>query len=124
MHLLQLMTSWAVVCNVWYLEPQNIRPGETAIEFAERARDIISVRAGLKMVPWDEYLKYSRPSPKHRERKQQSIAETMLRRLDEKLNMFFSLLVDLLQHVMHVPHSISSSYELLVMMLDKKLHFL
>ena len=36
MHLLQLMTSWAVVCDVWYLEPQNIKPGETAIEFAER----------------------------------------------------------------------------------------
>lgn len=36
MHLLQLMTSWAVVCDVWYLEPQNLKPGETAIEFAER----------------------------------------------------------------------------------------
>nr|KAJ0193393.1 hypothetical protein LSAT_V11C800438310 [Lactuca sativa] len=35
-HLLQLMTSWAVVCDVWYLEPQNMKPGETAIEFAER----------------------------------------------------------------------------------------
>ncbi|MFQ6630366.1 hypothetical protein Gotur_006488 [Gossypium turneri] len=69
MHLLQLMTSWAVVCDVWYLEPQNLRPDETPIEFAERVRDIISVRAGLKKVPWDGYLKYSRPSPKHRERK-------------------------------------------------------
>ncbi|KAJ4956873.1 hypothetical protein NE237_013656 [Protea cynaroides] len=47
MHLLCLMTSWAVVCDVWYLEPQNLRPGETAIEFAERVRDIISVRAEL-----------------------------------------------------------------------------
>ncbi|KAH9694418.1 glycerol-3-phosphate acyltransferase 9 [Citrus sinensis] len=84
MHLLQLMTSWAVVCDVWYLEPQTLRPGETAIEFAERVRDIISVRAGLKKVPWDGYLKYSRPSPKHRERKQQSFAESVLRRLDEK----------------------------------------
>ncbi|CAI0469135.1 unnamed protein product [Linum tenue] len=84
MHLLQLMTSWAVVCDVWYLEPQTLRPGETAIEFAERVRDIISVRAGLKMVPWDGYLKYSRPSPKHREQKQQSFAETILRRLEEQ----------------------------------------
>ncbi|KAF3958219.1 hypothetical protein CMV_016848 [Castanea mollissima] len=84
MHLLQLMTSWAVVCDVWYLEPQNINPGETAIEFAERVRDIISVRAGLKKVPWDGYLKYSRPSPKHREQKQQSFSESMLRRLEEK----------------------------------------
>ncbi|XP_059647402.1 glycerol-3-phosphate acyltransferase 9 [Cornus florida] len=84
MHLLQLMTSWAVVCDVWYLEPQNLKPGETPIEFAERVRDIISVRAGLKKVPWDGYLKYSRPSPKHRERKQQSFAESVLRRLEEK----------------------------------------
>ncbi|KAJ0734571.1 putative glycerol-3-phosphate 1-O-acyltransferase [Helianthus annuus] len=35
-HLLQLMTSWAVVCDVWYLEQQNMKPGETTIEFAER----------------------------------------------------------------------------------------
>ncbi|KAK6121533.1 hypothetical protein DH2020_044724 [Rehmannia glutinosa] len=83
-HLLQLMTSWAVVCDVWYLEPQNLKPGETPIEFAERVRDIISVRAGLKKVPWDGYLKYSRPSPKHRERKQQSFAESVLSRLEER----------------------------------------
>lgn len=36
MHLVRLMTSWAVVCDVWYLEPQYLRPGETPIEFAER----------------------------------------------------------------------------------------
>ncbi|XP_043697548.1 glycerol-3-phosphate acyltransferase 9-like [Telopea speciosissima] len=84
MHLLRLMTSWAVVCNVWYLEPQNLRPGETSIEFAERVRDIISVRAGIKKVPWDGYLKYSRPSPKHTERKQQIFAESVLKRLEEK----------------------------------------
>ncbi|KAL4556021.1 hypothetical protein LXL04_038656 [Taraxacum kok-saghyz] len=52
-----------------YCKPQNMKLGETGIEFAERVRDIISVRAGLKKVPWDGYLKYSRPSPKHRERK-------------------------------------------------------
>ncbi|KAJ6310933.1 hypothetical protein OIU76_015619 [Salix suchowensis] len=82
-HLLQLMTSWAVVCDVWYLEPQNLRSGETPIEFAERVRGIISDRAGLKKVPWDGYLKYSRPSPKHRERKQQSFAESVLRSLEK-----------------------------------------
>ncbi|RVW96629.1 Glycerol-3-phosphate acyltransferase 9 [Vitis vinifera] len=80
MHLLQLMTSWAVVCDVWYLEPQTLKPGETPIEFAERVRDIISLRAGLKKVPWDGILKYSRPSPKHREQKQQSFADSVLRR--------------------------------------------
>ncbi|KAH7833677.1 hypothetical protein Vadar_008678 [Vaccinium darrowii] len=79
-----LMMSWTVVCDVWFLKPQNINPGETPIEFAERVRDMISVQAGFKMVPQDGYLKYSRPSPKHRERKQQSFAELMLRHLEEK----------------------------------------
>ncbi|MQL79001.1 hypothetical protein Taro_011429 [Colocasia esculenta] len=31
-----LMTSWAVVCDVWYLEPQFLKPGESPIEFADR----------------------------------------------------------------------------------------
>ncbi|KAJ8511110.1 hypothetical protein OPV22_001544 [Ensete ventricosum] len=84
MHLVQLMTSWAVVCDVWYLEPQYIRPGETPIEFAERVQDMISVRAGLKKVPWDGYLKYFRPSPKLIERKQRIFAESVLQRLEEK----------------------------------------
>ena len=39
------MTSWAVVCDVWYLEPQNMKPGETAIEFAER---YVALSNGIK----------------------------------------------------------------------------
>lgn len=34
-----------------------------------RVQEMISVRAGLKKVPWDGYLKYFRPSPKLIERK-------------------------------------------------------
>ncbi|GAA0146378.1 hypothetical protein Leryth_012593 [Lithospermum erythrorhizon] len=67
-YLLRLMTSWALVCDVWYLEPQNLQPGETSIEFAERVKDMISVKAGLKKLPWDGYyLKYSHPSTKHQD---------------------------------------------------------
>nr|CAD1841109.1 unnamed protein product [Ananas comosus var. bracteatus] len=84
MHLFRLMTSWAVVCDVWFLEPQYLKPGETPIEFAERVRDMISVRAGLKKVPWDGYLKYFRPSPKLTEQKQKIFADSVLRRLEEK----------------------------------------
>ncbi|KAJ7563973.1 hypothetical protein O6H91_03G132600 [Diphasiastrum complanatum] len=82
-HLIQLMTSWAVVCDVWYLEPQTIRPGETAIEFAERVRDMIAKRAGIKKVPWDGYLKYYRPSPKMTEKKQQKYSETIVQQLQD-----------------------------------------
>lgn len=43
MHLLRLMTSWAVVCDVWYLEPQTLQKGETPIEFAERSLLLIFI---------------------------------------------------------------------------------
>eukprot|EP00850_Spirogloea_muscicola_P015377 SM000117S25497 [mRNA] locus=s117:148653:152355:- [translate_table: standard] len=83
-HLLRLMTSWAVVCDVWYLEPQNIRQGESPIEFAERVRDMIAKRAGIKKVPWDGYLKYYRPSPKLTEKKQAKYADSIAQRLEEQ----------------------------------------
>ncbi|KAG4974296.1 hypothetical protein JHK87_031117 [Glycine soja] len=37
------MTSWAVVCDVWWLEPQNLKPGESPIKFTQRVTDIILV---------------------------------------------------------------------------------
>ncbi|KAJ7539337.1 hypothetical protein O6H91_11G087600 [Diphasiastrum complanatum] len=83
-HLLRLMTSWAVVCDVWYMEPQTILPDETPIEFAERVRNLIGERAGIKMVPWDGYLKYQRPSPKLKQKKQQELAQVIIRHLEEK----------------------------------------
>lgn len=83
MHLVRLMTSWAVVCDVWYLEPQTLQPSETPIDFAERVRDMIAKKAGIKKVPWDGYLKYYRPSPKITEKRQQKFAESILRRLNE-----------------------------------------
>eukprot|EP00250_Pteridium_aquilinum_P011554 c20148_g1_i2 orf=205-1350(-) len=84
MHLVRLMTSWAVVCEVWYLEPQTLQPPETPIEFAERVRDMIARRAGIKKVAWDGYLKYHRPSPKLTEKKQQSFAESILPYLGDR----------------------------------------
>eukprot|EP00249_Psilotum_nudum_P021534 c28146_g1_i1 orf=516-1382(-) len=84
MHLVRLMTSWAVVCDVWYLEPQTSRPSETPIEFAERVRSLIAKRAGIKKVPWDGYLKYYKPSPKLTEKKQQKFAESILCRMEGK----------------------------------------
>jgi 1-acyl-sn-glycerol-3-phosphate acyltransferase len=82
MHLIRLMTSWAVVCDVWYLEPQTLQKGETPIEFAERVRTLIADRAGIKKVPWDGYLKYYRPSIKLTEKKQQKFADSVVRRLE------------------------------------------
>lgn len=52
------MTSWAVVCDVYFLEPQTKLPEENAQQFAERVQKMIAERAKLQVAPWDGYLKY------------------------------------------------------------------
>jgi hypothetical protein len=53
-----LMTSWAVVCDVYFLEPQSQQDGESSQQFAERVQRLIATKANLKVAPWDGYLKY------------------------------------------------------------------
>ena len=52
------MTSWAVVCDVYFLEPQKKGNDESAQQFAERVQRLIAERAKLQIAPWDGYLKY------------------------------------------------------------------
>lgn len=54
----KIMRSWALVCDVYFLEPQTRGEGESAQEFAERVQRLIADRARLKVAPWDGYLKY------------------------------------------------------------------
>lgn len=55
---LKLMTSWAVVCDVYFLEPQTKQENENSQQFAERVQKLIAKRANLHIAPWDGYLKY------------------------------------------------------------------
>lgn len=55
---LKLMTSWAVVCDVYFLEPQTKHEDESSQQFAERVQKLIANRAKLHIAPWDGYLKY------------------------------------------------------------------
>ncbi|KAK9915974.1 hypothetical protein WJX75_006800 [Coccomyxa subellipsoidea] len=64
-HLGKLMTSWAVVCDVYFLEPQTKLPEENAQQFAERVQKMIAERAKLQVAPWDGYLKYYTLGVKH-----------------------------------------------------------
>eukprot|EP00803_Ostreobium_quekettii_P001706 evm.model.scf_582.10 EVM.evm.TU.scf_582.10 scf_582:55705-60927(+) len=64
-HLLKLMSSWAVVCDVYFLEPQTLRPGESWQSLASRVQGMIAKRAQLRVVSWDGYLKYYNLGEKH-----------------------------------------------------------
>jgi len=56
-YLLMMMTSWAIVCDVWYLPPMHRREGEDAIEFANRVKKEIALKGGLVDLVWDGNLK-------------------------------------------------------------------
>ena len=81
MHLWELMTSWAVVADVYFLEPQYKQVGETSIEFASRVQKMIAKKARLKVVPWNGMLKYLSPSPKLCEQKRELFGSALKARL-------------------------------------------
>lgn len=46
-YIFMMMTSWAIVCNVYYLAPMYRQKEETAIDFANRAKKLIAHKGGL-----------------------------------------------------------------------------
>jgi glycerol-3-phosphate O-acyltransferase 3/4 len=82
-HLLTVLTSWAVVAEVWFLEPQTQQPGESVIDFTNRVKKLIAKKAGLKNVSWDGYLKYFQPNKKFVEERQKLFASSLLARYSQ-----------------------------------------
>ncbi|KTG01420.1 hypothetical protein cypCar_00021622 [Cyprinus carpio] len=46
-YLLRMMSSWAIVCSVWYLPPMSRQEGEDAVQFANRVKAAIARQGGL-----------------------------------------------------------------------------
>jgi glycerol-3-phosphate O-acyltransferase 3/4 len=80
------MTAWAVVCDVWYLEPQVRKEGESGAMFAERVKQLIAKRAGLTALPWDGYLKHYQPKKSFMEERQRIIAKSLCLRFGLKMS--------------------------------------
>ncbi|OXB84097.1 UNVERIFIED_CONTAM: hypothetical protein H355_012215 [Colinus virginianus] len=49
---LNVLTSWAIVCNVWYLPPMVKEEEEDAVHFANRVKAVIAARGGMSVLPW------------------------------------------------------------------------
>ena len=47
-----MMTSWAIVCDVWYLPPMKRQTDEDAITFANRVKAEIASQGGLVDLMW------------------------------------------------------------------------
>jgi len=51
-HIFLMMTSWAIVADVWYLPPMHRLEGENAVNFANRVKAEIARRGGLVDLVW------------------------------------------------------------------------
>ncbi|XP_029455252.1 glycerol-3-phosphate acyltransferase 3 [Rhinatrema bivittatum] len=71
-YLLRMMTSWAIVCNVWYLPPVTREEGEDAVHFANRVKSAIAKRGGLIDLSWDGGLKRDKVKVSFKEEQQKN----------------------------------------------------
>lgn len=76
-YLYMMMTSWAIVCDVWYLPPMHQNEGETAIDFANRVKSVIAKQGGLVDLMWDGQLKRIKPKKEWKERQQEEFSKRL-----------------------------------------------
>jgi len=60
-HIGMLLTSWAIVADVWYLPPVTQLEGESSITYANRVKSEIARQGGLVDLEWDGGLKREKP---------------------------------------------------------------
>lgn len=72
------MTSWAIVCDVWYLPPMYRRSDESAVDFANRVKAEIAHKGGLIDLDWDGGLKRSPAKKEWKEKQQLDIATKII----------------------------------------------
>ena len=72
-----MMTSWAIVCDVWYLPPMKRRDNEDAVTFANRVKAEIASQGGLVDLMWDGNLKRSQVKPEWKVKQQQAFSQRL-----------------------------------------------
>lgn len=74
-YVVYMMTSWAIVCNVWYLPPMKRNPDESAIAFADRVKAKIAHQGGMIDLSWDGFLKCNPVKSEWKKRQQEEFAK-------------------------------------------------
>lgn len=76
-YLYMMMTSWAIVCDVWYLPPMTRGENESAIDFANRVKSVIAKQGGLVDLVWDGQLKRMKPKKEWKEKQQEEFTKRL-----------------------------------------------
>lgn len=76
-YLFLMMSSWAIVCDVWYLPPMYRKEDESAIVFANRVKSVIAEQGGLVDLSWDGNLKRNKPKHEWKEKQQEEFTKRL-----------------------------------------------
>uniref|UniRef100_A0A8C4E3W5 Glycerol-3-phosphate acyltransferase 4 n=1 Tax=Dicentrarchus labrax TaxID=13489 RepID=A0A8C4E3W5_DICLA len=82
-YLLRMMSSWAIVCSVWYLPPMNREEGEDAVQFANRVKAAIAAQGGLVDLIWDGGLKRAKVKDAFKEEQQKLYSKVLVGEQDQ-----------------------------------------
>lgn len=72
-----MMTSWAIVCDVWYLPPMTRSEDENAVSFANRVKAEIARQGGLVDLMWDGNLKRNEVKSEWKAMQQEAFSHTL-----------------------------------------------
>lgn len=76
-YLYMMMSSWALVCDVWYLPPMHRRAEESAIDFANRVKAVIAKQGGLVDLSWDGALKRMNAKKEWKQKQQEEFSKRL-----------------------------------------------
>ncbi|CAG0882600.1 unnamed protein product [Darwinula stevensoni] len=76
-YLSMMMSSWAIVADVWYLPPMERTEGESAVNFANRVKAEIAKQGGLVDLVWDGQLKRMHAKQEWKERQQEVFSQRL-----------------------------------------------
>ncbi|KAK7109506.1 glycerol-3-phosphate acyltransferase 3-like isoform X2 [Littorina saxatilis] len=76
-HLFNIMTSWALVCDIWYLPPMQRQENEDAVQFANRVKREIAKQGGLVDLDWDGQLKRTQAKESWKQKPQEQYSNML-----------------------------------------------
>ncbi|CAF0965302.1 unnamed protein product [Rotaria sordida] len=76
-YLILMMTSWAIVVDVYYLPPMTMEENETSVDFARRVKAAIAKQGGFVDLEWDGGLKRSLPKADYKAEEQRKFYEML-----------------------------------------------
>ncbi|KFZ62019.1 Glycerol-3-phosphate acyltransferase 3, partial [Antrostomus carolinensis] len=74
-YIFNIITSWAIVCDVWYLPPMVKEEEEDSIHFANRVKAAVAAQGGMSMLPWDGGLKRKKVKESFKEEQQRKYCQ-------------------------------------------------